>query len=702
MAQGDLVSDIAFPSADGSSSEAFGAPGIAPTWSAGDKDAVSTTLGTSRVWFTIGGGILNEVFWPNTGRPQLRDLGFLVTGAGFWAEVKREDSYSLHFDHEGVPITRVVHRHPRYLLTLEFVGDPQRDVVLIRYDLSVNSPRSPLAPSTAGIDDLRLHVLVAPHLGGRGTENSAWVDGDSLFATRADESLVVRNDLGFTRTSAGFVGQSDGWQDIAQHGEPQWNFTSAAQGNVALMGTLRQNSGTCALAFGTTTTGARSLARASLAEGFDDVAALCTAQWEAWRAHIDLPTVDADLQNVALMSAMVLRIHEDASYPGATVASLSTPWGSAHDDAGGYHLVWPRDCAETGLALATIGLFDDARRMLLFLLSTQEDDGHWAQNFTPDGAHYWSGMQLDETALPVILAAKLTELGVLSMHDHGPLCQMVTAAVRYLVANGPLSNQDRWEESAGANAFTMAAAIAALVGAASHGFLSAADAATALATADLWNESIEDYLYVSGTPLDVEHGTTGHYVRIAPPGEGKNGLVVVANRGGLVVRADCLVGLEFLTLVRYGLRSALDPRIVDSVRIVDAVLRHDLPGGPLYHRYQEDGYGEHEDGSPFNGSGIGRLWPLLSGERGHYAVAAGEDPMPYVRAMAASASDGGLLPEQVWDSAAIPERRLAPGRPSGSATPLVWAHAEFLKLLSATSTGVIADQLNCVAARYLV
>jgi glucoamylase len=45
----------------------------------------------------------------------------------------------------------------------------------------------------------------------------------------------------------------------------------------------------------------------------------------------------------------------------------------------------------------------------------------------------------------------------------------------------------------------------------------------------------------------------------------------------------------------------------------------------------------------------------------------------------------GLLPEQVWDTTAIPEKQLFPGRPSGSAMPLLWSHAEFLKLLIASA-----------------
>ncbi len=175
---------------------------------------------------------------------------------------------------------------------------------------------------------------------------------------------------------------------------------------------------------------------------------------------------------------------------------------------------------------------------------------------------------------------------------------------------------------------------------------------------------------------------------------------MLANRGGETYRVADLVGLEFLALVRHGLRAASDPRVVDTVAVVDATLRVELRGHPYFHRYQDDGYGEHTDGSPFDGSGIGRAWPLLAGERGHYAIGHGEDPLPYLRAMAASTGRGHLIPEQVWDTDAIAQRRLFPGSPSGSAMPLVWAHAEFLKLHSAAVHGVAFDRIAAVAERY--
>ena len=140
-----------------------------------------------------------------------------------------------------------------------------------------------------------------------------------------------------------------------------------------------------------------------------------------------------------------------------------------------------------------------------------------------------------------------------------------------------------------------------------------------------------------------------------------------------------LVSPDALALVRFGVRAADDQRIRDTVKVIDAVLKMETPSGPVWHRYNGDGYGEHADGAPFDGTGIGRGWPLLTGERAHYELAAGraEVATTLLGALERFANEGGLISEQVWDAADIPERELYFGRPSGSAMPLVWAHAEY-------------------------
>jgi len=199
---------------------AFGKPGIAPTWSSSAKDRVITALGPSRIWATIGHGILNEVYWPATGQPQTRDLGFIVASDGYWVEVKRQNNYILRTPASYIPLPEVVHTGDRYRLGLEFLPDPQRDVLLIHARLDGG--------------DLRLYPLPAPHLGMSGWNNSAWVD-DGLYAASDGRALCLLGDPPIGRASAGYVGHSDGWQDFAQNQRMSWTFDHADDGNVALM-----------------------------------------------------------------------------------------------------------------------------------------------------------------------------------------------------------------------------------------------------------------------------------------------------------------------------------------------------------------------------------------------------------------------------------------------------------------------------------
>lgn len=665
-----------------------GWPGLSPTWASSEKDLVGTALGPGRVWYTLGHGILDEVYWPSCSTPQIRDLGFIVAGEGFWAEVKRVDQYTLTTPAPDLPLAKIVHQHERYRLELEVLADPQRDVVLVRYRLDG--------------EGLRLYALLAPHLDGSGHGNTAEVQPQGLAAMKPGAALLLAADRGFVRASAGYVGTSDGWQDFYRNGAMTWQYDTASNGNVALAGELAGNEGVLALGFADTLEGARTLALSSLACGFEAARTDFTEGWQRWSENLQCDELEPTLQHAVRRAAMVLKTHGDRDFPGAMIASLSVPWGDTHDDPGGYHLVWPRDAVESGFAMLACGHHAEARALFAYLIATQQPDGHWLQNFYADGRPYWGGVQLDEAAFPVLLAARLDEVDELD--DLRPQATaMVRRALGFVARTGPFSAQDRWEENPGINPFTLAVAISALVAGSAHGFLEADDAAHALSLADDWNARVESWTYARDTELDRRHGTRGHYVRIAPPGQtAQDGDVALRNRGRETVAAKDLLGLEYLYLVRMGLRAPDDQRIRDTTRLIDAVLRVDLPGGPYYHRYNEDGYGEHDDGRAFDGTGIGRAWPLLSGERGLYALLAGEDPKPYLAAILASASQGGMLPEQVWDAAPIPERGLEPGRPSGSAMPLAWAHAELIKLVAAIRLGRPVDRLRAVADRYAV
>lgn len=661
---------------------AFGAPGISPTWCSSDKDFVTTALDGARVWATVGHGIINEVYWPSTGRPQVRDLSFYLVGADRWIDLKRTRRYRLATPRPDVPALTIEHYGPDYQLSLEVLPDPLRDALLVRYTLS---------------GPYRLVLLLAPHLGSTGRDNSAWVEAGVGFARHEDHALCLTADQPLANMSCGYVGASDGWQDLHRHGRLTWRFARAEHGTVALSGELCGTRGVLAVGFAENAYGAFTLARTALAVGFDATLDRFVEAWAHWGERLQLPSPDATLGDLARKSAVMLKVHEDRAYPGAVVASLSVPWGNSTDSLGGYHVVWPRDATLTAFALLAANQLEDVRHLLSHLIATQRTDGHWPQNYFPSGEPYWVGIQLDETAFPVLLAAKLSEL---QQSELPGTDAMVRAAAGFIARSGPASPQDRWEENPGVSPFTLAVAISALIGASP--WLSADERAYALSLADDWNERLESWCYVSDTPIARQLGVAGYYVRIAmPEGDaGMNPQVQLRNRAGETIAASTLVSLDFSYLVRLGLRHGRDPRVLDTLRVVDHELRVDTPSGAVYHRYNDDGYGEYDDGRPFDGNGVGRAWPLLTGERGHLALQAGEDPIEYLRTMSRCTSPGGLLPEQVWDAAPIAALELEPGRPSGSAMPLLWAHAEFLKLLVARERGVPIEMLHAVRIRY--
>jgi glucoamylase len=426
------------------------------------------------------------------------------------------------------------------------------------------------------------------------------------------------------------------------------------------------------------------------------------------RTPVELPASVLDLHHT---SAAILASHEDKRASGAMIASLSIPWGNTKGDheLGGYHLVWPRDLVECAGALIAVGHNMRARRTLRYLVSTQEASGSWAQNLWLDGTPYWSGIQMDETAFPILFAEMLRREGQLSDLDPWP---MIRRAAGFLVRHGPVTGQDRWEENGGFSPFTIAVQIAALVVAAAFAEREgeSAVAELLLGTADAWNDGIERWTYVTGTPLAQRVGVEGYYVRIAPPD------VCDENPAscGLIPIKNCppestwqhyaeVVSPDALGLVRFGLRDAKDARIVNTVRVIDAVLRCRTATGPAWYRYNGDGYGEKADGSPFDGSGRGRPWPLLAGERAHYELAAGRPDVAtqLLGVMRAQASDGGMLPEQIWDSDDIAALELMNGRATGSAMPLAWAHAEYTKLVRSLTDGRVFDMPQQPYNRYV-
>ncbi len=683
-----------------------GWPGSPGRWTSGSKCGVGTALGAGGIWFTLSHGILNEVYAPRIDQAAIRDMGLVVTaGGGYFSEEKRHAVHQTECVVPGVPAYRLRNTcaQGRYRIEKEVITDPDRPVVLVRVRF---------AALQGSVAEYRLFVLLAPHLQNHGGGNTGWV-GDykgvpALFAARGADALCLMSSSGFKAGSAGFVGVSDGWQDLRLHGEMAWRFTRAENGNVALTGELDLAGGELVLALGMGRGSAEAgqRCRASLAAGFDHLLEAFVDPWRRWQDGLR----KAPARALFATSAMVAKTHQSKHASGAMLASLAVPWGFSMGDGdlGGYHLVWPRDLVESAGGLLAAGAREEARGALAYLEATQEADGHWGQNMWTDGTPYWSGVQMDETALPVLLVDLARREGALDGGAAARYWPMVRKAAAFLVQSGPVTNQDRWEEDGGYTPFTLAAEIAALLAAADLAELSgeARLAPYLRETADAWNAHVESWLYVRDTELAHRVGVEGYYVRIAPPGvEDGDAFVPTKNRppaeaGRL---ASAIVSADALALVRFGLRSARDPRIADTVRVIDALLKVETPAGPAWHRYNGDGYGEHADGGPFDGTGIGRLWPLLTGERAHHALALGDRDQAerLLGTMERLAGEGGLLPEQTWDSPDLPRHGLFFGRPAGSAMPLVWAHAEYLKLVRSIADGRVFDMPPQTVRRYL-
>lgn len=694
---------------------AFGAPGLSPRWTSSEKDAVGTAYSaSSRVWFTVSHGILNEIYYPTIDRPQVRDFGFLISdGETFFHEEKRDLSHTLEYLAPNALGVRIIGEDPkgRYTLTKEIITDPHQSAVLVHVRMDGDP---------AVLSRLTVYALLAPHLEVCGYDNSARIldvgGRRYLVAWRDITSLAMAADCGFSKASCGYVGASDGWTDLSQNFQMDWQFDQALHGNIALTGAIdvaRYPEFTVAIGFGRGHHAALAAAAQTLGTDFARHRDRYIEQWHRARCTHRLSS-STDKGRLLSISHSVLLAHEDKTFQGAFIASASIPWGQSKgdDDLGGYHLVWTRDMVKSAGGLLAAGHADTPLRAMIYLATSQRQNGSFYQNFWVDGRPYWTGQQLDETAFPILLAWRLHQVQALREFDP---YEMVMKAAGFLIGFGPVTPEERWEEASGYSPSTLAAIIAAVTCAA--GFArERGDAATAdfiQGYGDFLSAHLEEWTVTSphADGAAVAPGIGPHYMRILPvprgavePAGGKDRAVLtLANRPPgkrYSFPAAAIVDQGFLELVRYGIRRAQDPIILESVRAVDALLKVNTPYGPCWRRYNHDGYGQKDDGSAYTGWGRGRAWPLLTGERAHYELAAGRPVDALIQTMERLAHGVGMLPEQVWDFADLPQQFLQFGRPTGSAMPLMWAHSEYVKLLRSRQDGQVYDRLPQVAERY--
>ena len=688
-----------------------GGPGMPPRWTRGAKEAVGTAYSTaSRVWYTVAAGILTEVYYPTIDTPQIRDLQFLVTdGRRFFHDERRNTATMVECVDEaalGFHIRNAA-KNGAYTIDKTLIGAPHHDCVLMRTRFEADASM---------LRQLRAYILCAPHLEIGGWHNNAETldtrGGPIIVAFKGSTWMALGATAAILRRSCGFVAVNDGWTDLRDNFTMDWEYDAAYDGNIAVTAEVDIASGpfTVGLAFGDTRHRAITNLVQALVDPFDTVLADFRTEWGRTAKRFALASSLGNRARSLLYerSINLLLAHEDKSYPGAHIAAMSIPWGSSKGDEelAGYHLVWTRDLVQAATALLAAGDLVTPLRALVYLAVSQRADGGFYQNFWIDGRPYWTGVQLDEVSFPIVLAWRLREAGALG--NFNPLA-MARAACGFLIREGPVTAQERWEEASGFSPSTLAINIAALICGAE--LLDAAGDAESAAFVRDYADFLEQHVeaWTVTTRGTLVPAVPRHYIRSNPNTDGledpDNGDVILANQppgGRYSYPANEIVDAGFLELVRYGIRDPHDPIVVDSLRVVDAVLKVDMPAGPSWRRYNHDGYGQRADGTSYKeGWGVGRPWPLLTGERGHYELAAGRDAAPYAEALERFAVGIGLIPEQIWDQDDIPDKLLRFGGPTGAALPLVWAHAEYIKLIRSIADNRVFDSIQPVRERYL-
>ncbi len=684
--------------------DAPGAPGAPATWTTGDKEGLGTSRTTaSKVWYTLTGGTMSEVYYPDGTTPNVRELQFAVTdGTAFTqfesdATVSRKvslvDQTSLTYQQTSTDKQR------RWRLTKSYITDPARPAVLLNVTFEALKP-----------GPYQLYALYDPSLAGDSSNDSGSASGSALVSSDAHDAArpigsALVSSIPFSSTSSGYVGSSDGRSDLTTNHKLTTTYASAGAGNIAQVGQVPVNGAattfTLALGFGQDTTTALKTANASLKLPFVAQQAFYQDGWHQYiKALNPAPAIlDDKLTAQYWASVMTVKAHEDKANPGAFIASLTIPWGQAVNADGaaggghGYHFVWARDEYEQVTGLLAAGDTQAAKDAVKWLFTRQQQpDGHFPQTSTPAGVVDQTNIQLDETAYPLILAQQVGGVTKKFYTDH------IAKAADYLVAHGPTTPQERWEETGGYSPSTIADMIAGLTAAADLADKAGDKAGAAIyqATADEWQRSIEKWTYT--TTGNLSDGQ--YYIRVSGSGNPNDGATRNWANGAGVHPENAITDAGFLELTRLGVKAPKDRYVEHSLLAVDQSLKVATPSGDMFKRYTFDGYGETADGAPWTGVGIGRPWPLLSGERGEYVLGRGGNALPYLRTMARSANDGYMIPEQAWDQADPTAYNHVFGKGTGSAAPLSWAMSQYVRLAQGIGAGKVVETPDVVANRY--
>ena len=725
-------------------------PGLTSHFAIARKDCLGTARNTtSKVWYTVANGVLSDVYYPTNDNTNDKTLQYVVTDGSSFTDLQQRDTTYTVAQHGPLDcVVTSTARNGKYRIVSEYITDPDRNTVLIHSAITALQDHLPL----------QVYVLYNPLLNGNGGGGVANIGGDSgTVDTSSGHNVLVAYDTAtttnaanrtyaqpvysaldasvpFSQVSNGFFGApSDGLKQLQASHALTNLYTNAGNGNLVQVAQVAPDGPmhrvTLALGFGASQSEAVGAAEGSLGQAFDAARGHYIAGWQQYNGGLYAPIrpnglFDASWQALVdeyYLNADLLKAAEDKTFLGAIAAGPTKPWGQAiqandgdHSYYGAYNEVFARDLYEAWTGLVADGDLQTARDAVNFLfLQQQQPDGSMPRNSLPNGqsAPDSFNTQLDECSYPIVMAYQLGMTGA-------SLYPRIKRAADFVVSHGPSYGPERWEEQGGYSPSTIAAEVAGLVAAADIADLNGdhANAQVYRATADQFQRSVKGWTVTTNGPLAAHP----YFIRLSKTGDPNAAITYGVGNGGPTLDQRAVIDQGFLELVRLGLFPPNDREVVESLPVVDATIMSQTASGPGWHRYNGDGYGDGAaDGHPWapSGQGTGHVWPVLTGERGEYSLAAGDagTALSLLNTMRLFGGGVGVIPEQDWELPNLPAAPFDPyttdpttasigfqnGQPAGSSAPLTWADGQYVRLLRDIAAGTPLDRPADTYTRYV-
>ena len=726
-------------------------PGALSYFDLARKDCLGTARNTtSKVWFTLANGVLSDVYYPTIDNTNVKTLQYVVTDGSTFTDLQtRDTTYTVQLLNKSTLDCQVTTtaKSGKYRIVTDYLTDPGHNTVVMNMQF---------VPLVGDLSNYKLYLLYDPTINGNGGGGSGNGGGDTgiidtstghnvpvAFDTRTTSQAANRDyavpvysaldaSIPFTQVSNGFLGAgSDGLVQLDASHSLTALYNEADNGNVVQTTQADISHGgmlTLALGFGTQQTDAVSAAEGTLATKFNSLVKSYESGWSVYDAGLTSPgtqpkgMLSSQWQQLVAeyyLSANVVKASEDKTFPGAIVASLASPWGQAVSAGdpnnlffGSYREVFARDLYEAWTGLLLDGDRQTAQDTVNFLFyHQQQPDGSMPRNSLLNGklAPDSFGTQLDEASYPIIMAYQLGMTSSDLYQNH------IKAAANFVIGHGPSFGVERWEEQNGYSPSTISAEIAGLVAAADIAKVNG-DTQSAqlwLGVADDWQRSLEGWT-VTTTGSLAPHP---YFIRLSKTGDPNAAITYNVGNGGPTLDQRTVIDAGFLELVRLGLVSANDTAVTESLPVVDNTIGINTPSGMGWHRYNGDGYGDGAtDGHPWapSGKGTGHVWPLITEERGEYDVASSNlsTAISLLATMQQFGSGVGLIPEQDWELSdlapspygtdpTVASIGFQNGHPAGSAAPLTWSAAVYVRLLQDIQAKKLLEQPADTYNRYV-